>query len=418
MENNVNINVVDAMMGMGKTSAAINFMEENCESKRFIFITPYLDEGERIKASCQKCEFAAPPLFGNKQRGLKYLLRQKVNIVATHALFGLMDMETMELLSDGGYTLIMDEVFDAVSEYDVSNDDVNLLVASGLVAIDKMGLLTWTGEGDYAGAFDKLRKDMRSRSLVSVRAPPEENDNGAWRTELLLSVMPTTSFSCFNGIYVLTYLFEGSLLKSYFDLCGFSYDYVGVTRNGGRYEFCDTLSPTVVPGLSQKIDLWLPSRGSQAQVGNRRGSLSASWFKNHSRQSEQIVSLKKNIRNFYSNVTKARADKILWTTFKFAEKKLAGPGYARSFLSHNIRATNNYKDRWAVTYALNKYLNPGVVRFFQQNQVQVSEEHYALSTIIQFIWRSAIREGNPISLYIPSARMRELFQNWLTEVSG
>jgi hypothetical protein len=85
----VQIIVVDAMMGMGKTSASINYMEKHHDSKKFLFITPYLDEGERIKKSCPLCNFQSPPLFGNKQTGLKYLLRTGLNIVSTHAMFGI-----------------------------------------------------------------------------------------------------------------------------------------------------------------------------------------------------------------------------------------------------------------------------------------------------------------------------------------
>ena len=48
-----------------------------------------------------------------------------------------------------------------------------------------------------------------------------------------------------------------------------------------------------------------------------------------------------------------------------------------------------------------------------QNNVNVNEETYALSEMLQWIWRSAIREGNEIWIYIPSRRMRKLLQNWL-----
>ena len=38
--------------------------------------------------------------------------------------------------------------------------------------------------------------------------------------------------------------------------------------------------------------------------------------------------------------------------------------------------------------------------------------------MLQFIWRSAIRDGNQITLYIPSDRMRWIFEEWLVDVSG
>ncbi len=35
--------------------------------------------------------------------------------------------------------------------------------------------------------------------------------------------------------------------------------------------------------------------------------------------------------------------------------------------------------------------------------------------MVQWIWRSAIREGNPINIYVPSSRMRSLLQRWLND---
>lgn len=43
------------------------------------------------------------------------------------------------------------------------------------------------------------------------------------------------------------------------------------------------------------------------------------------------------------------------------------------------------------------------------------EEQFALSEMIQFIWRSAIRDNKPIKLYIPSVRMRNLLEKWIEE---
>ena len=51
------------------------------------------------------------------------------------------------------------------------------------------------------------------------------------------------------------------------------------------------------------------------------------------------------------------------------------------------------------------------------NGVSVDEDGFALSEMIQFIWRSAIRDGKEITLYVPSSRMRNLLLDWLEEIS-
>ena len=46
------------------------------------------------------------------------------------------------------------------------------------------------------------------------------------------------------------------------------------------------------------------------------------------------------------------------------------------------------------------------------------DDEYALSEMIQWIWRSAIRDGKEIWVYIPSRRMRELLKKWLLDLSS
>lgn len=45
----------------------------------------------------------------------------------------------------------------------------------------------------------------------------------------------------------------------------------------------------------------------------------------------------------------------------------------------------------------------------------MNEDVFALSEMVQWIWRSAIREGNPINIYVPSARMRDLLTRWMND---
>ena len=46
------VNIVDAIMGTGKTSAAINYINSSDDDIRFLYITPYLSEVDRVINSC------------------------------------------------------------------------------------------------------------------------------------------------------------------------------------------------------------------------------------------------------------------------------------------------------------------------------------------------------------------------------
>ena len=83
------ITVVDARMGRGKSSAAIRYMNRYKDSKRFLYITPYLDEVGRI---CERCDFDQPDSdHMSKSAELKLHMRMGHNVAATHSLFYLMD---------------------------------------------------------------------------------------------------------------------------------------------------------------------------------------------------------------------------------------------------------------------------------------------------------------------------------------
>ena len=66
-----------------------------------------------------------------------------------------------------------------------------------------------------------------------------------------------------------------------------------------------------------------------------------------------------------------------------------------------------------LAYLSNIFLNPILKNYCIKKGAKVNEDLYSLSELVQWIWRSSIREGNDINLYIPSSRMRALLVDWL-----
>ena len=54
------VRIVDEIMGRGKTTSAIRFINESDDDEKFMFITPYLKEVERIKTDCPTKRFKEP----------------------------------------------------------------------------------------------------------------------------------------------------------------------------------------------------------------------------------------------------------------------------------------------------------------------------------------------------------------------
>ena len=120
------ITVVDSIMGSGKTSWSIQYINEN-EMENVLYITPFLDEAERIINKTNR-EFKQPMYKGStKLDNLNDLLACQVDIASTHALFKKLDAESRENIKNGHYTLILDEVLNVIDPYtDIRNDDMKL----------------------------------------------------------------------------------------------------------------------------------------------------------------------------------------------------------------------------------------------------------------------------------------------------
>ena len=81
-----------------------------------------------------------------------------------------------------------------------------------------------------------------------------------------------------------------------------------------------------------------------------------------------------------------------------------------------MRATNEYKEKIAVAYIANRYFSPFLQNFFRAKGVSVNQDLFALSELVQFLFRSRIREGKEIFVYIPSSRMRNLLEEWINSL--
>lgn len=76
-------------MGTGKTSWAIQYINEAPLCQKFIYITPFLTEVERVIQSCNRRRLIQPEASKGKRKldHFKSLVKSGEDIVSTHALF-------------------------------------------------------------------------------------------------------------------------------------------------------------------------------------------------------------------------------------------------------------------------------------------------------------------------------------------
>ncbi len=393
-------------MGSGKTSSAINQIKKDVFST-YIYITPYLDEVERIKTSCTERDFVSPQNKGSgKLENLHYHLGHCQNIASTHALFKNYNDYTIELIRNGGYKLILDEVVDVVEKLNVHKDDIKLLINDKVIKIENDKKVTWINE-EYAGDFTKYLKPMvKSHNVI------------LYEDYLLLWTFPIEVFQAFKEVIVLTYLFDAQIQKYYYDMHNIDFEYIGTKKIESKYYFTEKPEvPEYTKTLINKIHIVDDEKLNI--IGDSEYALSASWFKREKdiRQKPLIKKLKNNLQNIFTNKFKTSSSFNMWTTYKDYRGLLSGKGYTSGFLSYNIRSTNEYKHKTHLAYCVNVYFNPYFKNYFLDHKVNVKEDKFALSELIQWVWRSAIREGNDIWIYIPSSRMRTLLQDWLKDLS-
>ena len=135
------LNVVNALMGQGKTSAAINYINNAPEDEHFIFCTPYLSEVDRVITACTDKEFIEPQKSPSKRQQFKELVTNKKNVATTHSLFSNIDSETRKLIKDNNYTLILDETIETISQLVLSSSDREFIAS--LCEFDNKGCATW-----------------------------------------------------------------------------------------------------------------------------------------------------------------------------------------------------------------------------------------------------------------------------------
>ena len=395
------INVVDAGCGVGKTTALINLINNDTSNQKYIFITPFLSEVERIKKSCPDKKFVSPD--ENNKTKLEHfsrLINEGRNIVATHALFKKIDSDRVSIEALHNYVLVMDEVADIVEELPVSKSDLKLL--SNKVTIHPRTHMVEWNDNDYQGKFDEYKRMIRLNNIFAY----VDKDNNIVS---MMWLFPYRVFQAFQQIYILTYMFDGQIQKKYFDYFGADY------TNWYVKDFHLTPTPQVYDYKYTKSLINVCQDQKLNEVGDGRTALSISWF-SRNRRTQEMTILQNNIRSFFRSHAKVSGNKMLWTTFKEYKYNVKRNGFAKGFAPINCRATNEYGNKTAIAYIGNRFFKPTIKNFFTFNNIPTEkqfEDKFALSELVQFVFRSAIRNDKPIDVYIPSKRMRDLFEEWL-----
>ena len=308
-----------------------------------------------------------------------------------------------EELREAHYTVIIDESLSVLDEdAAIFRDDIDLLLAAGYVeeVAPHEFALTTAGRLYRNGVLSGMIKKMWSRSIVVTGA--------ATTTRAYYWRFSPSLFAAADEV------FDGSEMNAFFNIYGIEYRKIGIDHpDKNTYRFCD--HPNYIPKYVARLAKMIQIEDSEKmnEVGRRKTALSMHWYQTHT---DDVRKLQKNIYNFFRNKHRDVPVKDrMCGTFKAYWGKIRAKGYWNSDTAFSMRSTNEYANKTVLAYPVNIYANAGIVRFYQSLGQEFDNDNYALSIMIQWIWRSAIRNGQPISLYLPSRRMRELLYKWIDD---
>ena len=392
----------DEVMGSGKTTAAIKAINAAPAEQKFMFVTPYLSEVARIKEGCAEKEFCEPVEgFDCKTADLERLIDVQANIVTTHALFTMMPLEYLEKIRETGYVLFLDEALEPMEPL-TGIDPLDAEYATDkLIRINDDSSVEWIASEKYHGQFTFLR-NMCDKGYLRGAVSEE----GA---ACFVHILPTAYFTSFKDVVIMTYLFSGQILKNYLNIEKLPYRRLFL--NYEEQTFASKREGVFRRDYRPLITILDNPRMNA--IGDKKTALSHSWYARN-----DLKQVSNNLNNFFKNMMKSPANSRLWTVFADCKEEVGGSRYAKSFLACNTRATNEYKDRTVLAYLVNRYRNPFFVRYFRYYGVETNNDVFALSEMLQWLWRSALRDGKHIVLYIPSKRMRDLLKAWLDFMAG
>lgn len=404
------IKIVDDIMGSGKSTWAINHINQNPD-KKFLCIVPLLSECERFKEKTD-IDIIDPEKWGSKWKNFRWLVENDKNIVTTHSLIKMMDLDMLELLKSKNYVLMIDECLDVLDTYKISKDDLKIIFNEKLVSLDEDGFLVWNEERKpYKGVYGDIKRLCSFKSLMGFK---KENSDELAR--IIMWNFPVDFFKCFDESYIFTYLWEGSIQKSYFDIHGIKYEKYMLDYDRQLIPHCKEIEYEKRRNVADLINIY---DGKFNKIGMKIGKsnpLSKSWYEDKRKKNRSIFSqLKNNTENYFRTVTKTKSIDNMYTVFKPYCKYVKGEGYTKGFVSCNARGTNEFKNKKSLAYLINFFMSPDIKQFVEHYHIEFDDNLFSLSALLQWIWRSQIRDGKSIDLYIPSERMRELLKIWINE---
>lgn len=422
----ITVEIVDAIMGSGKSTEIFKWVDANPDDK-YIYVSPLVSEvgeGGRVHKEIMHTRFHSPSDEDGRTKSehLLWLLEEGLNICCTHSLYLLMDFRHLSEIEKRGYIVILDEELGVVNSYSYfSKSDLASLVSLNCIKKQESdGMLVWTSDDpnfdDPKHKYYKLKRDIEKGIIYSAKRAGS----------MLVSQLPIKLFSVAKRVVIITYMFDGNILSSFLSLKGVKYK-----------PFTEIILPKVDKSNIRSLINMYEVKGKWKDIEKMK--LSSSWYVQKGGATPQDIKMISNFISSFSRATFCDYADLMYTfpkdrrfdskshkslikpkglidreieTEENGEKKIV---VEKTWIATQTRATNIYRHKTRLVHAFNRFPNTNVKAYFQDFGKPVDIDVFALSEMTQWIWRSAIRQNQEITLCILSPRMRNLFMDWLND---
>ena len=406
------IKIIDKPCGSGKTTSMINNFNNQ---DKYLVIVPLLSEVDRVVEGSKEVQFVQPDEYDTKE-GTKYAslaehIAKGRNVVSTHHLY-----EDLVPLAKAGhlknYHIIIDEVPNVVkAESTKSKISIDTFyIDTGFMIVDEdSGLVRPTQRwiDDQSEVSDTLSSKILKSAMTDCLYL---QDNKAF-----LRVLPQSLLEAGLSVTVMTYKAEGSMLLAYLRKLGLKFE---IERDDDleekfRLQAAGLITVEDISAISSSIEPEIKLSFKKQRDGMRDKAYCS-----------KTTNALKNLRG--RKLRGVDVDDILITCVKDAWKKKGandneykpGPFAKESHLwrvnwtSNKTKGTNDYAHCSHLIYLYDQHPNPYITKWLGTCSKEFADA-YALTELIQWVWRSRVRRGERITVYLPSKRMRSLFEEWL-----
>lgn len=389
------INLVDSIMGSGKTTTVINIFNKN-RDMRFIYVTPTLSEVTRIKDACGFCE---PQSYTSRREknitkmrdtAIKISLAES-SIVTTHANFENVLLSGIDVSK---YTLVLDEVIHLAEVYQLSVEDVKRFVSKGIFSLSDDNQILCN---DYSYLLESLDRDL----ITYIK-------NGCLyllNDKVVIRYINPTLISKFKNVFIMSYMLEGSYLSKVLEKSGMKINWLSI-KNFKLCKWTEQLFREQIKEVAPLIDVL-----EDLSIYDKTPNLSFNAISKT--PTAELKKIGKLYFHYLNRNLKVKADDVIHCSYG---NKLDIPSFKKNQLAYNIRATNDYSHTSVALVLISKHQNPMIKRFYELLGVdEINNDKYILDVMLQFIFRTRIRKGEPIKVLVPCKKMREVLIRFLNK---